>query len=100
MRLRSLFVFMDKTSNKGASKQPRPKDPELIKLLIERMRQLRSSSAITQEDLIDSTHLDISRYESGTSVPTIPSILKLCKVYKITLREFFDTETFDYPPKE
>jgi hypothetical protein len=79
---------------------PRPKDPVLIKLLTERMRQLRNTSSITQEDLIDSTHLDISRHESGTSVPTIPSILKLCKVYGITLREFFDTETFDYPPKE
>lgn len=78
----------------------RPKDPLLIKLLTERMRQLRNSSAKTQEDLIDDTHLDISRHETGMSVPTIPSILKLCKFYGITLREFFDTDDFDYPPKE
>lgn len=78
----------------------RPQDPFLIKLLTERMRQLRNSSAKTQEDLIDDTHLDISRHETGTSIPTIPSILKLCKFYGITLREFFDTEDFDYPPKE
>lgn len=78
----------------------RPKDPLSIKLLTERMRQLRNSSAKTQENLIDDTHLDIGRHETGKSIPTIQSILKLCKVYKITLREFFDTDDFDYPPKE
>lgn len=91
---------MDVKHKQSNAKQPRPKDPILIKLLIERMRQLRKSSSKSQEELIESTHLDISRHESGTSVPSIPSILKLCKVYGITLREFFDVDLFDYPPEE
>lgn len=28
------------------------------------------------------------------------SVLKICKYYKISIREFFDTDLFDYPPKE
>lgn len=28
------------------------------------------------------------------------SILKICNHYNISVREFFDTDLFDYPPKE
>lgn len=28
------------------------------------------------------------------------SVLKICKHYKISVREFFDVDLFDYPPKQ
>ncbi len=62
------------------------------------MRQLRKQYRYSQEYVIEHTHLDISRYESGVSFPTLPSILKLCKLYGITIGEFF--APINYPPKK
>ena len=73
-------------------------DDRFVKMLVERVRQLRNEHNYTQEYVIEHTHLDISRYEMGDSVPTLPSILKLCKFYNITLDEFF--APLNYPPKE
>lgn len=74
------------------------KDIAFQKLLIARMQQLRLESGYSQEEVIEFTHLDISRYESGTSIPNTQSILKLCRLYKITIAEFF--APISYPPKE
>lgn len=74
------------------------KDPIFQKLLVERLQQLREASGYSQEDVIESTHLDISRYETGDSTPSLHSIIKLCRYYRITLEEFF--APIDYPPKE
>lgn len=62
------------------------------------MQQLRSDHGYSQEEVIEFTHLDISRYESGTSVPNTQSILKLCKLYNITIAEFF--APINYPAKK
>lgn len=74
------------------------RDNSFQKLLVERMQQLRKEYGFSQEDVIEFTHLDISRYETGDSTPTLSSILKLCTLYKITLGEFF--APLNYPPKE
>lgn len=79
-------------------KKQKHKDRIFQALLVRRLQQLRAEHGITQENLIESLHLDISRYETGDSVPSLPSILKLCKFYRITLAEFF--APLDYPPKE
>ena len=55
-------------------------------------------SSLSQEEVIEFTHLDISRYESGTSIPNTQSILKLCKLYNITIAEFF--APINYPAKK
>ena len=57
--------------------------------LIKRMKQLRREYGYSQEEVIEATHLDISRYETGESTPSMRSIVKLCKFYHITLAEFF-----------
>lgn len=67
-------------------------------MIVERMRQLRNDRHYSQEHVIEHTHLDISRYETGSSIPSLLSILTLCKFYGITVREFF--EEMDYPSKE
>ena len=74
------------------------KDIAFQKLLIARMQQLRLEAGYSQEEVIEFTHLDISRYESGTSIPNTQSILKLCKLYKLTIAEFF--APINYPPKD
>lgn len=76
------------------------KDKEFVEKLAQRIRELRNSNAHTQEVLIDQVHLTIGNYETGDKIPTLMSVLKICKYYKISIREFFDTDLFDYPPKE
>lgn len=74
------------------------KDQVFQRLLIERMQQLRAEYGYSQEDVIEYTHLDISRYESGTSMPSTLSILKLCKLYNISISDFF--APINYPSKK
>lgn len=87
------FVFMDKNERYF-------KDEVFVEKLSQRIREVRNAYAQTQEDLIYNVHLGINKYEVGREVPTIMSILKICMHYKISVREFFDTDLFDYPPKE
>lgn len=87
----SFFVNMKQKKSNG-------KDEPFVKKLIARMQQLRNERGYSQEYVIENTHLDISRYETGDSIPTLRSLLKLCKLYEITVSEFF--APLDYPPKE
>ena len=87
------FVFM-------AKKERYFKDEVFVEKLSQRIREVRNTHAQTQENLIDNVHLGINKYEVGREVPTVMSILKICMHYKISVREFFDVELFDYPPKE
>ncbi len=73
-------------------------DKTFQRLLIEKMQQLRNEHGFSQEDVIDSTHLDISRYETGDATPTLPSILKLCRFYNISIADFF--AQMNYPAKK
>lgn len=76
------------------------RDKEFVEKLAQRLRELRNSKSHTQEVLIDNVHLTIGNYETGDKIPTLMSILKICNHYNISVREFFDTDLFDYPPKE
>lgn len=80
-------------------KRHRYRDHELAQKVVDRIKELRSKSKVPQEAAIDQTHSDVYRYEAGRKVPNIMSIRKICEFYNITLREFFDTEAFDYPVK-
>lgn len=76
------------------------RDSEFVDKLAQRLRELRNSKLHTQEVLIDNVHLTIGNYETGDKIPTLMSILKICNYYNISVQEFFDTDLFDYPPKE
>lgn len=78
----------------------RYKDPELAKRLVERIKELRKKGNIPQEIAIDQAHADVYRYEAGRKIPNIMSIRKICEAYNISIREFFDVDAFDYPPKK
>lgn len=74
------------------------KNKEFAGMIARRIIQLRREHGCTQEDVIDKTHLDIHRYESGNSIPLLSSLSKICMFFKITLDEFF--APMNYPPKE
>ena len=77
---------------KMRTKAPKYKDLIFQRLLIERMQQLRFEHGYSQEDVIESTHLDISRYESGSSSPSTQSILSYVSyttsAYRIFLHQY------------
>lgn len=79
-----------------AKKQRR--DEILYRMVIERMIELRSEHKHTQEYVIANTGLDIPHFETGRDFPTLTSIAIFCKLYKITLAEFFDP--LNYPPND
>lgn len=83
-----------------AKKERYFKDEVFVEKLAQRLRELRNSKSHTQEVLIDNVHLTIGNYETGDKIPTLMSILKICNHYNISVREFFDTDLFDYPTKE
>lgn len=82
------------------SNNPRYKDPVLANIIVDRIKQLRRENKATQETVIDQSHADVYRYEAGRKLPNLMSIRKICETYNITIREFFDIEAFDYPPKK
>lgn len=79
-------------------KKPKRTDEELVKMLVLRMKELRSASGHSQEYVVAQTGLDIFHFESGDKVPTIISLTILCKFYGITLGEFFTP--LNYPAQE
>jgi transcriptional regulator with XRE-family HTH domain len=63
------------------------------KLLGERIRELRKSRGLTQEqlaELIEVEQKHVSRLELGKSYPTIERLEKLADALKVPLRDFFD----------
>lgn len=80
------------------SKEPKRTDEKLAELIIFRMKELRSAYGYSQEEVIESTGLDIFHFENGSKKPTTVSLTLLCKFYHITLGEFF--APLNYPPKE
>lgn len=79
-------------------KKPKYADQQLSALMIERIRELRNEHCHTQEYVIENTGVDVSHIENGRDTPSVASISRLCKLYGITLGEFF--APLDYPPKE
>ena len=71
-------------------------DAIFVKKLANRIKEIREQHGHTQEYLIDHVRLSINTYETGGKVPTLMSLLKICKFYNITLDEFF--APLQYPP--
>lgn len=78
--------------------QPKRTDDRLMRLTLERMKELRAERGFSQEYVVERTKLNLSQYEAGINSPSLDSLSILCKFYGITLAEFFDP--LNYPPKE
>jgi len=62
-----------------------------------KIKHLRSLHNLTQEMLAEFIDMDIrqvARIEAGGSLPSLPSIIKLCEVFKITPNELLDFYKF------
>ena len=64
-------------------------DADFEKQIVERLIQLRNRCGMTKENVAESTRLNVYRYESGKCVPGMRTLVKFCKVYNVTLSEFF-----------
>ena len=68
---------------------------ELKTRFIERLKELRAERNHSQEYVIKHTRLNLPQYEAGIRLPSLDSLVILCKLYGITLKKFF--ESVDYP---
>ena len=75
--------------------KPKRTDIELKKRIIERLKELRSERNYSQEYVIEHTRENLSQYKAGIRLPSLDSLVILCKLYGITLKKFF--ESVDYP---
>lgn len=72
-----------------------PADPILMDLIAKRLNEIRKSHGDTKEYVLHQTGLGISDYERKAKFPTLTSIAKFCKLYDLSLDEFF--KGMDYP---
>lgn len=66
----------------------------VIKIIGERIRQIRTSQNLSQEQLAFNAKLDrtyIAGVESGRRNPTIKSLEKIFSALKISFKDFFST---------
>ena len=63
------------------------------------IKELRKEHNHSQEYLIEKVRLSINCYETGTKVPTLMSIYKICEFYKISISEFFAPINYPTPDK-
>lgn len=68
------------------------KETELLTSLGARIRAIRSSKNMTQNDLAVECEFEkasMSRIESGKSNPTVRTLLKICRVLEVNIEDLF-----------
>lgn len=75
-----------------------PTDPILTDLIAKRLREIREMHDDTKEYVMHKTGLGISDYERKAKFPTLASITKFCKLYDLSLDEFF--RGINYPKED
>lgn len=73
------------------------RDEILLRKIILRIKELRSTHGHTQEKVQEDTGLNIPSLESGENFPNLTTISIICTYYNITLAEFF--APLNYPPQ-
>lgn len=67
-------------------------------VIAENLVKLRQSQKWTQEYLSDKLHISrqaISKWETGSSIPNLETLLELSKLYKITINEIIEPSTHE-----
>ncbi|WP_214459726.1 helix-turn-helix domain-containing protein [Flavihumibacter fluvii] len=65
------------------------RDNNLLQNIALVLKQLRDEKGLTQDEVFDATKIHIGRIETAKANPTISTISKLCKFFKIKLADFF-----------
>jgi transcriptional regulator with XRE-family HTH domain len=74
------------------------KETELLTSLGARIRAIRSSKNMTQNDLaVEFEKASMSRIESGKSNPTVRTLLKICRVLDVRIEDLFVHEHEEVP---
>jgi transcriptional regulator with XRE-family HTH domain len=73
----------------------RQRNEKLIKAAGLRLRQLREARDLSQEKVLFLNNIHVSKIENGYKDITIGTLVELCYIYKITLREFFEGLKYD-----
>ena len=55
--------------------------------IVKKIKELRKKKGITQEDVYESTGINIARIERGKSSPTIKTLEKICDYFNMPLSE-------------
>lgn len=65
------------------------------KLISKYLQLLRKERSLTQEDLAGELHISrqaVSKWETGTTIPDIETLLKLSKLYQISINDILEPE--------
>jgi transcriptional regulator with XRE-family HTH domain len=76
-------------------------DEQGLKLLAQRLKQLRSEKKITQEELAhlsDLTLSQIARIETVKINPTVSTMFRIAKALDVKITELFDFESIEITP--
>lgn len=64
---------------------------KLVRRIAKNIRSIRESKDLTQEDMADHGFGPrwYQRFESGKTIPTIPSLDRLARAFRVEITEFF-----------
>ncbi|MCC8087782.1 MAG: helix-turn-helix domain-containing protein [Rikenellaceae bacterium] len=68
----------------------RRRNEELVKAVGKRLRELRLTKGLSQDEVYIDTDIHIARMEMGRYNITISTLSDLCDYYGINLKDFFD----------
>ncbi|MEI9933456.1 MAG: helix-turn-helix transcriptional regulator [Ferruginibacter sp.] len=65
------------------------RDDILLNIIVEKLKTLRQSKGVTQEEIYNDTDIHIGRIESRKVNITVSTLSKLCDYFEISLATFF-----------
>lgn len=65
------------------------RNEKLIQAVSKHLRQLREERGLSQEKVTFQKNIYLTRIENGYRDITLNTLMRLCDIYQITLREFF-----------
>ncbi len=68
---------------------PQLQDKVLIKKISLKIKEIRTSNGVTQEQFYYDTGIHLARIESGKANVSVSTMNFICKYFNITLEDFF-----------
>lgn len=65
------------------------KNKILLKKIAQKIKALRETNDLTQEDFYNDTNIHIARIETAKGNITVSTLDAICKYFKISITEFF-----------
>lgn len=66
------------------------KNQQLLNKIAKRVKALRESHNLTQEEFYHDTGINVSRIETANRNMSVSTLDAICKYFKISLKEFFE----------